>query len=169
LNAIEEAGAYRNIMDKAGYTIEEISRLIGKSVSYIRNILRLSALPEAVRSLVESGDLSASHARTIAVAKNAEELAKKILKDNLSVAETAEIVKMGPRADTAKRAAKKKAAMPFANLRQMEAEIEKILGLNVKISLKSNGNGQVSLLFKNPEQLELLVKTIKATSKKNAS
>ena len=165
LNAIEEAAAYRNIMDKAGYTLEDLSRLIGKSLSYIRNILRLETLPAAVQSMVESGDLSASHARTIAVAKNAEELAKKILSEDLSVAETAEIVKMGPRADTAKRAAKKKTALPFSDLRRMESELAKSLELDVKISMKANGSGHVSLIFANSGQLELLLETIKATGK----
>ena len=93
LNAIEEAVAYENLMEKAGYSHEDISRLIGKSISYLRNILRLSTLPESVKQMVIDGRLSATHARTLAVADNPELLAKKILTENLSVKETENLVK----------------------------------------------------------------------------
>ena len=65
LNAIEESDAYRNIMEKLGYGISDLTKLIGKSESYIRNIMRLAALPDNVKDMVKSGEISASHARTI--------------------------------------------------------------------------------------------------------
>ena len=75
LNPIEEANAYKNLMEQCDYELSDVVRLIGKSESYIRNILRLTTLPESVQNLVQQGELSASHARTIAVAENPEELA----------------------------------------------------------------------------------------------
>jgi len=165
LNAIEESAAYKNIMDKAGYTIDDLSRLIGKSISYIKNILRLDALPETVKKMVESGDLSASHARTIAVAKNAEELAKKIIFGNLSVSETAEIVRHAPRAETTQRNHKKTPALAIDRMRQIESSLARILKLNVKLSVKPNGSGQINISFEHLEQLELLTEALKATKK----
>ena len=79
LNPIEEAAAYVNLMTKCKYTMDDVSRLIGKSESYIRNLVRLNSLPESVKKLVGQGAISASHARTIAVAENPEELAREII------------------------------------------------------------------------------------------
>ena len=93
LNPIEEGNAYKNIMEKCGYELSDISRLIGKSESYIRNIMRLDILPTDVKQLVESGELSASHARAIAVAENPAELAHKIIDNKMSVAETEKMVR----------------------------------------------------------------------------
>ena len=69
LNPIEESNAYKNIMEKCGYELSDVARLIGKSESYIRNIMRLDTLPPDVKEMVEQGKISASHARTIAVAQ----------------------------------------------------------------------------------------------------
>ena len=79
LNPIEEADGYKNLMEKCGYEIDDISRLIGKSESYIRNLMRINSLPESVKELVKSGELSASHARTIAVSDNPEQMAHDII------------------------------------------------------------------------------------------
>ena len=65
LNPIEEANAYKNLMECCDYELADVSRLIGKSASYIRNMLRLTSLPSSVQNLVEQGELSASHARTL--------------------------------------------------------------------------------------------------------
>ena len=89
LNPIEEAAAYQNIMEKCGYSMDDVSRLISKSESYIRNMLRICTLPDSVKEMVKSGELSASHARTIAVAENPAELAREIIAGGLSVADTA--------------------------------------------------------------------------------
>ncbi|MBQ8729214.1 MAG: ParB/RepB/Spo0J family partition protein, partial [Alphaproteobacteria bacterium] len=85
LNPIEEANAYKNLMECCDYELADVARLIGKSDSYIRNMLRLTSLPDSVQNLVEQGELSASHARTIAVAENPEDLAHKIIAEHLSV------------------------------------------------------------------------------------
>ena len=88
LNPIEEANAYKNLMECCDYELPDVARLIGKSSSYIRNMLRLTSLPDSVQNLVGQGELSASHARTIAVAENPEELAHNIIANKLSVSES---------------------------------------------------------------------------------
>lgn len=113
LNPIEEAAAYKNIMDKCGYSMDDISRLISKSESYIRNMLRICALPDSVKEMVKSGELSASHARTIAVAENPEELAREIVQNHLSVADAATRVKQGARRNTSRAYTKKRLMTVF--------------------------------------------------------
>jgi ParB family chromosome partitioning protein len=161
LNAIEECDAYKNIMDKCNYSMNDLSNLIGKSESYIRNILRLATLPENVKTLVKSGELSASHARTLAVAGNAEELAQKIISDGLSVGDAANLVKSAPRAAGAKRGARKKPAYPWEILQGHERAIEDSLQIKAKLSVKSNNTGSLTLYFGSIMQMEMLVELLK--------
>ncbi|MBT8458741.1 MAG: ParB/RepB/Spo0J family partition protein, partial [Boseongicola sp.] len=65
LNAIEEAAGYRQLMDRFGHTQEKLAEALGKSRSYIANLLRLLSLPEIVMEYVRSGELSAGHARAL--------------------------------------------------------------------------------------------------------
>ncbi|MDR3208448.1 MAG: ParB/RepB/Spo0J family partition protein [Rickettsiales bacterium] len=160
LNAIEECDAYKNIMNKCGYALPDLSALIGKSESYIRNIMRLSSLPEKVKMMVKSGDISASHARTLAVSENAEELARKIMDEELSVAQAAQLVKSGPRAKTAKRKAPARYGYPPELLRGAEERLEKSLDIKAKISVRINGAGSMTLYFKDKETLELLIELL---------
>ncbi|MDE6477949.1 MAG: ParB/RepB/Spo0J family partition protein, partial [Alphaproteobacteria bacterium] len=128
LNPIEEAAAYKNLMEKCQYELVDVSRLIGKSESYIRNIMRLDTLPDSVKLLVESGQLSASHARTIAVAENPEVLAHEIIANKMSVADTERKVK-----DTA-RSTKSRSfvsnSMDAAQIQDIESRISRALGVS---------------------------------------
>jgi ParB family chromosome partitioning protein len=161
LNAIEECDAYKNIMDKCNYSMNDLSNLIGKSESYIRNCIRLATLPDNVKQLVKSGELSASHARTLAVAENAEELARKIIDDEMSVSDAARLVKSAPRASGAKRSARKKPPYPAEILQKHEHAIEDALKLKAKLSVRSSGAGSLTLYFNTVIQMEMLVELLK--------
>lgn len=158
LNPIEEANAYKNLMESCDYELADVVRLIGKSESYIRNSLRLTSLPDSVKSLVEQGDLSASHARTIAVAENPEELAHKIIADKMSVAETEFLVKQGPR--SASRRTHVQKTMDVATVRDIEARLKKALDVPVKLTERRGGAGQITLSFATRVQLQELVEKI---------
>ena len=99
LTAVEEAIAFRRLMAEFGHTQEALSSVIGKSRSHIANTLRLLNLPESVLSLVEEGQISAGHARTIVVAKDPLAIAKLIIADDLSVRATEQLVQREKRAD----------------------------------------------------------------------
>lgn len=160
LNPIEEANAYKNLMECCDYEMPDLARLIGKSESYIRNMLRITALPESVQSLVQQGDLSASHARTIAVAENPEELAHKIIAEKLSVADTDKLVKNAPRAKNTRAHVQK--TIDAGAIKDMESKIKNALDVKVKISEKRGGAGQIILSFDTRVQLfELIEKLIK--------
>ncbi len=158
LNPIEEARAYKNLMECCDYELDDVSRLIGKSVSYIRNMLRLTSLPDSVQNLVEQGELSASHARTIATAENPESLAHKIIAEKLSVADTDKFVKNAPRAKTARKHVQK--TIDSANVRDMETRIKGALGASVKISERRGGAGQITISFATRTQLYELVEKL---------
>ena len=161
LNAIEECDAYRNIMEKCKYSLNDLSQLIGKSESYIRNIMRLVALPKNVKALVISGAISASHARTLAVSKNAEELAQKIIDQDLSVAQAAELVRSGPRAGTTKRSGRKNAAYPPELSMDIEREIQNAVGLKSRLTMRRGGSGSLTIYFETKTQMELLIGLLK--------
>ena len=96
LNAIEEAMAYRSLVEDYGMTQEELSKQIGKSRSAVANILRLLDLPDEVMALVKEGSLSAGHARTLLGLKNPVRIigaANTVVTKNLSVRETEALVK----------------------------------------------------------------------------
>ena len=77
LNPIEEAKGYQKLVDDFNYNQEKLSQFIGKSRSYIANSLRLLSLPEEVLLMVQQGNLSAGHARTLIGLNNSTEIAKK--------------------------------------------------------------------------------------------
>lgn len=155
LNPMEEAAAYRNLMETCGYGMADVVKLIGKSESYIRNTVRLVGLPESVQKMVESGELSASHARTIVVAENAEELARKIIEQGLSVEATAKHVKSGPRSTKSR---------PFRTVliepelvRKYEKKLGTALSVPAQIKMRKGGAGDIMLRFGNKFQMEQLI------------
>lgn len=99
LNAIEEALAYRQLMDRFGHTQERLAEALSKSRSHIANLLRLLNLPDDVQSLVRDGKLTAGHARTLITAPNASDLARQIVSRGLSVREAETLTRKVPRAD----------------------------------------------------------------------
>ncbi len=158
LNPIEEAIAYQNLMDKCEYSLDDVARLISKSASYIRNSLRLGDLPESVKDKVRSGAISASHARTIAVSDNPEELANEIVAHGLSVAETATRVKQGTRRRSGRAYINK--TIDDAARRDIESRIHAVLGVPVKLQERRGGAGQIVLTFATRIQMNELVEKL---------
>ena len=92
LNAIEEAGGYRELVERFGYTQEELGQIIGKSRSHLANTMRLLKLPESVQLLVRDGSLSAGHARALIGRDDAEAVAVEIVKKGLNVRDVEALV-----------------------------------------------------------------------------
>ena len=158
LTPIEEADAYKNLMECCDYELPDVAKLIGKSESYIRNMLRLTSLPESVQILVNEGRISASHARTIAVAQNPEELAHKIISDGLSVADTDKMVKSAPRAKNTRKHIQK--TIDTTIVRDIEKKVSIALGVNAKLLERRGGAGQITLSFTTRTQLFELVEKL---------
>src|SRR4029077_2794090 len=91
LNPMEEAGAYHHLHEEFGLTQEEISKRVGKERSTVANFLRLLKLPDSVKKLLASGQLSMGHARALLAiesAKKQEQLAERVVRRNLNVRQT---------------------------------------------------------------------------------
>ena len=158
LNPIEEAEGYENLMQKCGYTIEDVSKLIGKSTSYIRNLMRINDLPESVKELVRNGELSASHARTIVVSDNPEALAHEIINGKLSVADAQQRVNKTTRSKTSRSFVKN--SLDSKYVEKIESSLSKHLGTKVKLHEKKGGAGDFTIHFANRIQMEDLIKKL---------
>ncbi|WP_308911016.1 ParB/RepB/Spo0J family partition protein [Pseudokordiimonas caeni] len=88
LSAIEEATAYKRLIDEFGHTQETAAEIVGKSRSHVANLMRLLLLPTNVQDMVNAGAISMGHARALIGAADAEEIAKRIVKEGLSVRQT---------------------------------------------------------------------------------
>ena len=158
LNPIEEAAAYVNLMNKCKYTMDDVSRLIGKSESYIRNLIRLNALPASVKKMVEQGELSASHARAIAVAEDPEKMAREIVDNKLSVSDTEKRVKRATRAAHARAYTNK--TMDEADVQDMIKRLGHALMSRVKITERRGGAGTITIAFNTRAHLNEIVDKI---------
>ncbi|MEM7090998.1 MAG: ParB/RepB/Spo0J family partition protein [Pseudomonadota bacterium] len=157
LNAVEEAAGYRQLMDKFGHTQEKLAAALGKSRSYIANLLRLLTLPDDVQNMVVDGRLSSGHARALITCDNASDLARVIIRDGLSVRATEALVRKSQAADGSQPSPRKKHAFEAkdADTRALEKDLSAILAMKVSIQHKANSeSGQVVLTYENLDQLD---------------
>lgn len=157
LNALEEADGYQTLVDKFQYTQDKIADMIGKSRVYIANTLRLKKLPKLIQEMINSGSLTPGHARALIDVPNNIELAKEIINNNLSVRQ-AELL-------TKKNVIKIKRNKPNLvdpNIKDLERSLESVIGMKVVISNKKNNKGTISFDYKNLDQLNQLIKSIKS-------
>ena len=159
LDPVEEGAAYKNLIEKCNYDMADVSRLIGKSISYIRNSMRILDLPESVRKMVADGEISASHARTIAVADDPTKLAREIVENKLSVADAGALVKNSKRAGKSRQFTSKTIAA--ADIKKMENDIQKSLKVPAKITERRGGAGQIVLKFNNRLEMNELIEKLK--------
>ena len=155
LNPIEEAKGYQRLIDDFNYNQDKLSKFIGKSRSYIANSLRLLGLPEDVLNMVIIGNLSAGHARTLIGLNNAVEIAKKIIQKKLSVRQSEVLVRQF-RNKKFKLVHKKD-----TNILDLQKDLEEKTGLVVSINNKKNNSGTISFVYRDLDQLDKLIDTIK--------
>ena len=155
LNPIEEARGYQRLINDFNYNQEKLSQFIGKSRSYIANSLRLLSLPEEVLLMVERGNLSAGHARSLIGLVNSVDIAKKIIQKKLSVRQS-EILARQFRDKKFKLVSKKD-----PNILDLQKVLEEKVGLTVSINNKKNNSGTISFEYQDLDQLNRLIDTIK--------
>jgi ParB family chromosome partitioning protein len=152
LGPLEEARAYRRLIDEFGHDAEEIGAVLGRSRSHIANTLRLLALPEPVAALLEEGRLSAGHARALLAAADPVGLAAEVVRRELSVRETEALV----RARAASPARQRSHRRRDPNLVAAEQRLSTRLGLPVAILPAAKG-GRLSIRYSSLDQLEALL------------
>ena len=156
LNPIDEASGYKRLLDIYNYTQDDLSRVIGKSRSYVANILRLSNLPIKVQELLSSGKLTIGHARALISSNNPEKLASIVISRGLSVRQTEDLIK-----NTASPSFKKIAKIAKdPNIKNLEELITNSLGLKVEIQTKDNIAGKLLINYLDNDQLENIKKRL---------
>ena len=155
LNPIEEARGYQRLVDNFSYNQDKLSKFIGKSRSYIANSLRLLSLPDEVLSMVEQENLSAGHARSLIGLNNSVDIAKKIIQKKLSVRQ-AEVLARQFRNKKFKLVHKKD-----PNILDLQKTLEEKTGLNISISNKKSNSGTITFEYKDLDQLDRIINTIK--------
>lgn len=158
LNPIEEAQGLALLMETYGLTQEQAAKRVGKSRPAVANSMRLLSLPQEVLAMVERGELSAGHARTILALENAEQitaLANEIIKKNLSVRETERAVKALLKGDAKK---EKRAKKRDTYYDEVELAVSQSLGRKAKVSLSGGNKGTLEIEFFGKEDLSKLLK-----------
>lgn len=151
LNAIEEAQAYKRLVDDYAHTQEELGRLVHKSRSHVANLLRLLDLPAKVQVLVGAGQLSMGHARALITAPDPEALAEEVIRRGLSVRETEKLARSGkPRKQRPPRSEASQ-----ADISALERQLGDLLGVKVTIRHGSAG-GSVTLAYSTLDQLDMI-------------
>ncbi|TZE80754.1 ParB/RepB/Spo0J family partition protein [Calorimonas adulescens] len=161
LNPIEEARAYRTLMEEYSLTQEEIAKIIGKSRPAIANSLRLLNLEPRVREFVEAGRLSAGHAKALLGVENPAkqyEVALKVMNEDLSVRETEKIVSKLVEQNRAK-SKKTREVKKDPIIKNIEDRLEKALGTKVQINTGKKG-GKIYIEYYSNEELERIIEVI---------
>lgn len=157
LNPIEEAAAFSSLAEKFNYNQEQLSKKIGKSRSYIANMLRLLELPKEVADLLINEKLTIGHARTLIGLENANELSKIIVNKKLSVRQTENLVSTYKNKRT-----KNKILKYDPNIKDLENELFQKIGLKTKVHFSDKTtSGSITVYYSNLEQLDDIMKRLK--------
>jgi ParB family chromosome partitioning protein len=157
LTPLEEAEGYKRLIEEFGHTQEDLAQAVGKSRSHIANMLRLLGLPDDVKQLLESGALSAGHARALIGAENPIALAKQIVEKGLNVrdAET-----LAGEAKGKSKGASRAANGKDADTKALEHDLSQMLGLKVTLDVHGQG-GTIAIHYRTLEQLDDVLRRLK--------
>ena len=157
LSPIEEANGYKRLMDEFNYTQEQLAKVVSKSRSHIANLLRIINLPEEVKKFILNGSISLGHARCLVGYANAVALAKRIIKDGLTVRY---IEKFFEEQNDNNLNLKKNFKEKDADTTLLEKELSLKLGVKFSINDKNN-KGNIKIEYRNIEQREKIINKLK--------
>ena len=164
LNAIEEAKAYKKLIESVGLTQETVADQVGKSRTFITNYLRLLKLPADILKFVEEERLTVGHARALLMIdnkKSQKELAKTIINMSLSVRETEKAVKRIAKGGSKKTDKKSKKTKKDANVKSAEKKLRRYYGTQVKVLPDSNGaSGKIEFEYYGEADLDRVYKLL---------
>jgi ParB family chromosome partitioning protein len=158
LNPLEEAAAFRQLMDEFGLTQEQVSRRVGKSRAAVGNAVRLLKLPQPVKARLADGTISEGHARALMALENEAAILKAlttVTRNSLSVRQTEEMVRRilaGPKA-------KAKKVAVSAETRSIEDRFRRVLGTKVNL-FRSRKGGKVVIHFYSDEEFDAIYRRI---------
>lgn len=181
LKITEEASFYQNFLDLSKCTQEELAQIIGKSRSYVTNMLRINTLDDFIKNKIDDGIITFGHAKVLVGCKNLNEIIEIIIKKNLNVRETENLIKEYNFVDDNKKQKfiddKLKIDPKLSNsnldksvrdpsskrkqtdLKQIENTIRQILKVESKINFTGD-KGKITLHFNSLNELDFLLKKI---------
>lgn len=163
LNPIEEAAAFRRLIDEFGETQETVAFSVGKDRVSVANALRLLKLAPSVQELIIAGKISAGHGRALLMfeAVKQPEIAKKIIADGLSVRAVEQLgaahLNDGPRL-----VKKTREHPPSPATQELEDRFRRALGTKVSLSVSEKGAGELRIAFYSQAELENLIERLGA-------
>ncbi len=160
LNPVEEARAYHRLSEEEEMTQAEIAEMVDKSRSHVANMQRLLALPDEILALLAESALSMGHARALIGHDDAVALARRAVKDKLSVREVEKLARHSGEPKTKDGKGKPRtngAPSTDADIVAVQNHLEEFLGMPVRITSESDtSRGAVSIRYRSLDQLDLL-------------
>ena len=157
LNAIEEAEGYKRHIDEFSYDQEQVAKFIGKSRSHITNSLRLLSLPLEIIEFIKENKISPGHAKILVGLENCILISKKIISKKLSVRQTENLVR------AYKTPYKKLLNNKDPNIKILEQDLMEKIGMTVEIKNKKNNKGSIIFNYKELDQLNRIIESIKSS------
>ena len=157
LNPIEEAIAYKNLMEEFHLKQDEIAEKVSKSRTAVTNSMRLLKLDKRVQQMMIDDMISAGHARTLITIEDPDvqyNIATKIFDEKLSVRETEKMVKLIQKPEVKKEKAEKVNSFIYKDI---EEKIKAILGTKVTVDHRSNNKGRISIEYYSNDELERIL------------
>lgn len=164
LSPLEEAEAYRRLIDDFGYTQREVAESVGRERATVTNLLRLLRLPASVQGMLNRGELSMGHARAllgISQPREMTEMARRVVDEGLSVRAVEERVRRGQERPEKKR----EREGGTAHLRHLEEELQRALGTAVRIRAGRGQTGKLEIPFYSSEDFERLTELLLGTDR----
>jgi ParB family transcriptional regulator, chromosome partitioning protein len=155
LTPLEEAAAYRRLCEEFGRTQTSIAETVGKSRSHVANTLRLLGLPAAVRARLETGELSAGHARALLAATDPARLADEVVRRGLNVRATERLAQRHTQQP------RRRLAMRDADTAALARDLADRLGLQVDLRTGVRG-GTLTLRYRTLDQLDRVIRLLRA-------
>jgi ParB family chromosome partitioning protein len=152
LSPLEEADGYRRLMEDFSHTQEELAKAVGKSRSHVANMIRLLALPDDVKPMLEKGELTAGHARALLTAADPQRLARDVVARALNVRQTEKLVNDEGKAKPSSGGRPANGGKD-ADIAALERDLTNSLGC--KVSIRSLGKGgELTISYGSLEQLD---------------
>ncbi|MDB2349417.1 ParB/RepB/Spo0J family partition protein [Alphaproteobacteria bacterium] len=155
LNVVEEAKAYKNLIELNGLKNEELSKKIGKSPSHISNLIRILDLDDEIHQMIIDGKINMGHARALIGVPDAVEKAKEVFEKKLSVRDVEKLT-------SKHKQTRKKQSVKDPNIVDLEKELSDKIGLKTEIEFNDNGSsGSLKLYYSDLNQLDEIMKRLK--------
>ncbi|MCR5545107.1 MAG: ParB/RepB/Spo0J family partition protein [Lachnospiraceae bacterium] len=159
LNPIEEALAYKRLIDEFNYKQDEVAEIVSKSRTVITNSMRLLKLDEKVQQMVIDGTLSSGHARTILSLNDTDKqyaLAERVMDEGLTVRDLEKEIKRLNDGEPEKKPKENIDPKLLAIYGELEEKLKQILGTKVSINPKDNNKGKIEIEYYSQDELDVI-------------